>query len=239
LTTPADATFSMLSLAIGIDLAGYRRDHIEGRVTRALEREHAANTVELVRILRGDPAARARFRRSIAISTSGLFRDRGQFDVLEQQVLPELLERHRRLHVWSAGCADGSELYTIGILLERAGALERSTLLGSDVLEENIALARAARYGEVVIEPEIRARARWECRDLVRDGPPAGRWQLVVCRNLAIYLSDKAKAVLHRTLSDALATDGVLLLGRSERVLRPADLGLVRIGPRLYRRQAA
>lgn len=229
----------MLSLAAGIDLGAYRPDHVEARVARALAREDVAGTAELIRLLRRDPVARGRFRRSIAISTSGLFRDREQFDALEQQVLPDLLERHRRLMVWSAGCADGSELYSVGILLERSGALERATLLGSDVLEENLALARAGRYGDVEIEPEIRARARWERRDVVREGPPPGRWHLVVCRNLAIYLTEKAKAVLHRTLSDALANGGVLLLGRSERLLRPAELGLVRIAPRLYRRQAA
>ena len=86
--------------------------------------------------------------------------------------------------MWSAGCADGAELHTLGLVLARMGVLERSVLLGSDLLEENLALARAGDYPE-----EVRARMRWERRDLAADGPPPGRWRLVLCRNVAIYLS--------------------------------------------------
>jgi chemotaxis protein methyltransferase CheR len=226
-----------LSQAVGIDLGAYRSEHVEGRIERALAREGVPDLGGLVRLLRSDPAARKRFRRSVAVSFSGLFRDPAQFDLLERELLPPLVAGGRRLTVWSAGCSDGSELYSVALLLERLGALDRAVLLGSDLLEENLALARDGHYGDVQIGEELRGRARWERRDLVSEGAPPGPWQLILCRNLAIYLAPEAKRTLHATLAESLAPAGVLLLGRSERLVDPSALGLERAGPHAYRRR--
>lgn len=227
-----------LSRAAGIDLGGYRPEHVTERVRRAVEREGLSGEWALVRLLEADPDARGRFRRSVAISVSHLFRDPAQFEFLEREVLPPLLAGGRRLSVWSAGCADGSELYSVAILLERLGALERSLLLGSDLLEENIAAARSGVRGNAVIPSALAGRLRWEQRDLLRDGPPPGRWRLVLCRNLAIYLAPAARERLHALLTGALAPEGVLLLGRSERLDEPARLGVERLAPHAYRKAA-
>jgi chemotaxis protein methyltransferase CheR len=205
-------------------------------VRRALEREGVGGEEALVRLLHRDAGARSRFRRSVAISVSGLFRDRGQFDLLERHVLPALLEGTRRVRVWSAGCADGSELYSVAMLLARLGGLDRSFLLGSDLLEENLDPARRAVYGDVTIPPELRLRVRFERRDLVRESPPPGKWNLVLCRNVAIYFAPAARQALHDLLIRSLARGGVLLLGRSERLANPALLGLEPVAPHAYRR---
>jgi len=68
------------------------------------------------------------------------------------------------------------------------------------------------------------------------DPPPPGRWGLILCRNLAIYLRSEAKTRLHRQLAGVLAPHGVLLLGRSERLSDPAALGLEPVAPHAYRR---
>lgn len=227
---------SALSWAAGVDLAAYREEHVAERVRRAIDREDASGVDELVRLLASNAAARTRFRRSIAISVSGLFRDPEQFELLERELLPQLVADGRRMRVWSAGCADGSELYSVATLLDRLGALERSFLLGSDLLEENLAAAARGVYGSVVIPDHVRARARWERRDLVRGGTPPGKWRLVLCRNVAIYLAADAKHRLYDGLASSLASNGVLLLGRSERLPDPRRLGLERLGPHAYRR---
>lgn len=233
--TPSAA---VLSEASGLELTAYREDHVRERVRRALLREEAATVEELVDLLRRDRAARERFRRSVAISVSGLFRDPAQFELLEREIAPALVENASRIRVWSAGCADGSELYSVALVLDRLGVLDRAFLLGSDLLEENLAVARRGVYGDTTMSPTLRARARWEQRNIVKDGAPPGRWRLVLCRNLAIYLSPAAKRALHETLAEALAPGGVVLVGRSERIADPAKLGLTRIGPHAYRRAA-
>jgi chemotaxis protein methyltransferase CheR len=235
------ATVADLSLAraSGLPLGHFRPEHVSEQIARACARTGTPDAAALARLLARDRDARTRFRRSVAISHGAIFRDPEQFRLLERVLLPRLLEDGRRLTAWSAGCADGSELYTLGIVLERMGALDRALLLGSDLLEENVAAAREGVYPSQPaheIPPAVRERVRWDRRDIVADGPPAGRWRLVLCRNVAIYLAPAARRALYETLVSALATRGVLVLGRSERLLAPSSLGLRPVAPHAYER---
>jgi chemotaxis protein methyltransferase CheR len=223
-----------LARAAGLELGAYHGDHVSERIRRALDRERVRDISALASLIARDEDARARFRRSVAVSVSGLFRDPAQFDLLEHTLLPQLIGSGRRVSVWSAGCADGSELYSVAVLLQRLDALERALLLGSDLLDENLALARGGVYGDVSFPPSLSVRLRWERRDLLREGAPTGKWRLILCRNLAIYLAPASKRALHEVLVGALASGGVLLLGRSERISEPARLGLRRIAPHAY-----
>jgi chemotaxis protein methyltransferase CheR len=224
---------SELEHVSGLPLGSFRSEHVAQQVQRACRREQVAGEEGLARLLRRDHEARRRFRRSVAISHGAMFRDPEQFALVEEVLLPRLLAGGKRLSAWSAGCADGAELHTLALLLSRAGALDRSVLLGSDLLEENLAVARAGEYAD-----DVRARLRWERRDLASDGPPPGRWRLILCRNVAIYLAPAARRRVYATLVSALGSRGVLVLGRSERLIDPGALGLRPAGPHAYERVA-
>jgi chemotaxis protein methyltransferase CheR len=235
---PAPDTLRSLARASGLDLLAYREEHVAERVRRALEREGVEDAGELARLIAADEEARSRFRISVAMVVSGLFRDAEQFELLERKLLPPAIGARRQLRVWSAGCADGSELYSVGIVLAQMDLLDNAVLLGSDLLSENLLVAEQGVYGDVQLPAPLRMRLRWERRDLVRDPAPAGKWSVVLCRNVAIYLSAEAKQGLHERLAGALASGGVLLLGRSERLLDPASLGLEQVAPHAYRKLA-
>jgi chemotaxis protein methyltransferase CheR len=229
-------TLAALSAASGLRLETFRAEHVADRIERALAAEGVSGIDELAAVLRRDERSRERFRRSVAVSHSGFFRDPEQFDALESRILPRLLEHATRLRVWSAGCANGLELWSLAVVLSRLGVLDGAHLLGSDLLDENLAVARAGTYDVVEIAPALRLRVRWERRDLARDDPPAGRFDLILCRNVAIYFEPAAKSRLHRMLAGALAPGGVLMVGRSERLSDPAALGLRRIEGHVYAR---
>jgi chemotaxis protein methyltransferase CheR len=226
----AASTWAELSTASGLPLQTFRPEHVAERI------ERVASATELAGLIRRDTRARERFRRAVAVSHSGFFRDPEQFAVLEARVLPRMLEHAGRVRAWSAGCANGLELWSLAVVLTRLGVLDGGDLLGSDLLEENVAVARAGVHDAVEVAPALRSRVRWERRDLVNDPPPSGRFDLVLCRNVAIYLEPGAKARLHRMLAGALAAGGVLVLGRSERLSDPAALGLRRIERHIYER---
>lgn len=225
---------SELERVSGLPLESFRAEHVNEQVARACRRFEVPDAGALARVLRNDDTARRRFRRAVAISHASMFRDPHQFELLEHELLPRLLAGGGRISAWSAGCSDGSELYSLGILLERLGALDRALLLGSDLLEENVATAQVGAFDGV--SDAVRARVRFEQRDLVADGPPPGRWRLVVCRNVAIYMGPAARARLYTTLVDAMARRAILLLGRSERLIDPAAYGLRTIAPHAYER---
>jgi chemotaxis protein methyltransferase CheR len=220
-----------LARASALPLTSFRSEHVAQQVERACRREGFDDADELARALSRDCEARRRFRRSVAISHSSLFRDPEQFTLLEEVLLPRLLAGRSRLSAWSAGCSNGAELHTLALVLQRMGVLDRALLLGSDLLEENLAAARAGEY-----PPALQTRMRWERRDLAADGPPPGRWRLVLCRNVAIYLEPSARQRLYSTLASALTAHGILMLGRSERLIDPSSLGLRPVAPHTYER---
>jgi chemotaxis protein methyltransferase CheR len=235
MSRPPDTGRDALSRVSALPLDSFRAEHLDMQVGRALLAEGVVDERALADRLADDPGARTRFRRSISVSVSGPFRDPQQFALLSERLLPPLIAQGGPLRVWSAGCADGSELISVGTVLERLGALERAYLLGSDLLEENVARAASDEAG---VSPALRARLRWERRDIVAAPPPPGRWRLVLCRNVAIYLTRAAREQVHQRLADALAPGGVLLLGRAERIAEPAAFGLVPAGPHAYHRAA-
>lgn len=215
-----------LGRACGLPLAAFREEH--------LRKQLRGSIAELTKQVQVDPMLRERLRAAIANSVTGPRRDPQQFKLLEDELLPPLLRGSGTLRVWSAGCSDGSELFDLAGLLDDAGALERSYLLGSDLLPENLDKARNAAAAK---PPQLRSRLRWEQRDLTAGGAPSGTWNLILCRNVAIYMRADVRDRLHAMLAGALGRDGVLMLGRSERIRDPHALGLERAGAHAYRRQ--
>ena len=228
-----------LSAAVGIRLDSFRDAHIRECVRRAIARERVADVHSLVQRLRSDDEARSRFRRTVAVSVTDMFRDPGQFEVVDG-ILARIARSspQRRVRVWSAGCANGAEVHTLAILLERHGLLDGALLTGSDLLEENIEVARSGALRTPDVPAAAAALTRFEVRDLVHDEPPAGGFSLVLCRNVAIYLGAEGRAALHGRLAGSLAPGGVLVVGRTERIADPAGIGLDELEPHVYGRSA-
>lgn len=142
----------------------------------------------------------------------------------------------------SAGCGAGEEAFTLGmLLLETAprvvGSAERARVLGVDRCEDFLATARAASYdaanhqqlprelaqrflqptvgGSARVVPELQALVTFEQHELT-EGVPAGRYALIVCKNVLLHLGDEAQERLVQSLLGSLTDDGVLLVARAE-----------------------
>jgi chemotaxis methyl-accepting protein methylase len=173
---------------------------------------------------------------------------------LSGHVLPLLAASRRRLRVWSVGCSDGPELYSVAMLLDDLGLLERCDLLGTDCRPDAVERARGGLYDDAdlrAVPPDLRARhfvhdgrhwrvnrrlrdaAQWRTGDILTVREP-GLWDLVLCRNLAIYLQPQAASALWRQLEAAVGPGGVLALGKAERPGCTRQFSA--LGPCLYRR---
>lgn len=231
---PAVGVLRALGAACGLDLEAFRPEHVARTIDRAVERLGLAGPAALTGAVAADPRIRARFRRAVAVSTSGMWRDPQQFDLLDRLVGAADPER-RPLRVWSVGASDGSELCSVALMLEGRGRLAGAVLLGSDLLPENVALARE-RCRERLTAEQLAA-VRFEERDVVRSAP-TGSWDVVLCRNVLIHLAPDAKRAMLDRATGALAPGGLLLLGRSERLPRGERRGLDDAGQNAYRRVA-
>src|SRR4051812_43498012 len=124
--TAVEADRLALARVSALPLHVFRDEHLATQLRRALAAEGAPDLRALASRIAADPTARARLRRSTAVSVSGPFRDPQQFTLLERELLPPLIAQSGRLRVWSAGCADGSELVSLGRVLQNLGALDRA-----------------------------------------------------------------------------------------------------------------
>lgn len=229
---PAPADLRALGAACDLDLTRFRAPHVARTVDRAVARHRLAGPAALAELLVATPAARARFRRAVAVSTTGMFRDPAQFALLDR-LMREDAGGGRPLRIWSIGMSDGSELCSLALLLQAQGRLPGAALLGSDLLPENVALARD-RVREQ-LDDAARAVVRIEERDVTRSAP-SGSWDVVLCRNVLIHLAPDAKRAMLDRAADALSPGGLLLLGRSERLPRDDRRGLDDAGANAYRR---
>jgi two-component system CheB/CheR fusion protein len=156
------------------------------------------------------------------------------------------------VRVWAAGCATGEEAYSLAILLhEHAVALQSSNepvpeiqVFATDLGEEAVHTARAGYYSDNIaadlsderlerffenesggyrVRRRIRESVIFAKHDLMSD-PPFSRLDLVVCRNLLIYLKREAQRGIFEVFHYALRAGGYLFLGSAESAEDMSDL---------------
>ncbi len=228
----------------GIALDASKGYLIEGRLSALAEQNGCSSFAMLISRARSD-ASRSIERRIIdAITTNEtmFFRD----NLLRRKIIPDLIDRRRRtgasrIRIWSAACSTGQELYSIAILLkELLGDPDRygARLLGTDISDEAVARASKGIFSAVEIArglpPELRTKyftpreANWQIRDelrglasfrrlnLMQDVPGLGKFDIILCRNVAIYFNEADRRTLFNRIERSLEPDGYLLIGSME-----------------------
>ena len=200
-----------------------------------------------------EPALSQRVVEALLNNETYFFRDRTPFDMLSRTALPALAERRqasKRLRIWSAGCSTGQEIYSIAMLFAEDPVRWRGwtvDLLGSDVSETVVGRARQGLYtqfeaqrglgitqmirwfeetddGWRVIEA-LRRNVRFQVHNIL-EAPPhpgEGQFDIVLCRNVLLYLNGEKKRMAFDRLGSALAPDGWLMLGAGETVIGQTD----------------
>lgn len=240
----------------GIDLASYKRGQMERRIRAMAERSGISNLQEYGRLLGQDAQQLRQFLDRVTINVSELFRNPEKFEELRLHILPTLLRRKRTLSIWSAGCSYGAEVYSLAILLHQLGAGHGHHLLASDIdrgiLErakqgifseedmKNVPSALQKRYFTLTTDgyqvgPLLQGKVEFRHHDLLRDDFPRNI-DLILCRNVVIYFSDDAKSRLFSRFYQALAPDGILLIGSTERIANAHEIGYNMPRPFFYQR---
>lgn len=204
----------------------------------------------VARAERDDPALRRALTQAVPVGETYFFRGPQHFAFLRAALAPRwAAEPGVARAVWSAGCATGEEAWSLAATLRAAG-VEQFQVIGTDLVEANVAAARAGRYGTWSlrggvpagedpllpagaggvreVDPALRARVAFEVHNLLDAPPPPGRFDLVLCRNVLIYMTPEAAARVVARLGEALAPGGVVAFATMD--LDGAPPPLVRIG---------
>ena len=247
-----DLILSGLEKTRGVDLNGYRRAVLRRRLAARMSRVGAPTIADYLERLRDDPEEYDRLIEAVAINVSSFFRNPLVFEILAQQVLPEIIDRKERrgsreIRGWSAGCAQGEEAYSIAILLHQAlsgeGASWTTMIFATDIDGEALTAARRAVYAReslastkletvdryfkkegdgFALASEIRESVHFSRDDLLCSNHSSplesvfGFFDIVMCRNVLIYLSRQVQAKVLQRLTGTLAPGGYLVLGVAE-----------------------
>ncbi len=172
------------------------------------------------------------------------FRDRQIFEVIEQQVLPELAEKHadtKRLSIWSAGCSTGQEAFSLAMMFaEQAKRWSgwHIEILGTDLSSQAIATAQRATYTQFEIQRglsiaqtlshfgetpagwqagrSLQRMVRFKVGNILSPEEGFGRHNLVLCRNVLLYFDGRTRERAFDCLARSMAQDGYLMLGGGE-----------------------
>jgi len=188
----------------------------------------------------------------LTVNETFFFRNTEHFAALTELVLPELLGRaraeQRPVRALSAGCASGEEAYSLAIALEALGAAPHEiSITGVDVSPAVIERARRARFSawslratpdetraryfarageQWVLASRVAERVSFELGNLIAGTGTfwtAGPYDLILCRNVLMYLAHACKQEVLARIHRQLSPDGRLVLGAAETVLGVSD----------------
>ena len=262
------AILATLRTRAGLDLRPYKPGTLKRRIERRIHLARLPDARAYADFLKERPEERAALVDDLLITVTGFFRDLDAWEVLRTEAIAPLLERAREpdvpIRAWLAGCASGEEAYSLAILLmeeARARGLgpRAFEIFATDTSDKALERARWGRYpaadvadlpaawreayferedDHVRIRPPLRERIVFARHDLIAD-PPFSRVDLLVCRNVQIYLRPETQQKLAHVFHFALRDGGYLFLGNAESVAAEELFAPVSKAARLFRRTGA
>jgi two-component system CheB/CheR fusion protein len=234
--------FTVLRRVSGIDFRQYKTPTVKRRLLRRMALHRLTGVDAYVRHLRENAKEATALYQDLLIHVTRFFREPDSFAVLTDEVFPELAERDEDgpVRIWVPGCATGEEAYSVAISLTEVlgddASSRRIQIFATDVSATAIEQARAGVYplsiatdvsnerlkrfftkadGGYKINKVLRDACVFARHDLTRD-PPFSRLDLIVCRNVMIYLDAQLQRRLISVFHYALRARGFLMLGAAE-----------------------
>ncbi len=192
------------------DFRGYAQASLKRRLASALVQFDCKTLSQLQDRVLHEPAVFPALLEYLTVQVSDMFRDPSYFQALRQEVVP-LLRTYPSLKVWVAGCSAGEEVYSLAILLQEEGLLDRTLIYATDINPHSLDKAKQDK----LFDKGLREHMVFSDHSLATDSVFA-EVHLVSCRNVLIYferdLQDRALGLFR----ESLCHRGFLGLGSKE-----------------------
>lgn len=236
-----------------VDLTDYKRSSLLRRIRVRMQQVGVECYQDYFDHLQQQPDEVSQLLDTVFINVTCFFRDRPVWDYLENQVIPQIVAKkalNEPIRVWSAGCASGEETYSLAMLLAEALGLEqfqkRVRIYGTDVDRDALLQARRGYYSPNAVElipPNLLERYfqrrtdgyRWRSdlghpiifypHNLIQ-AAPLPKIDLLVCRNMLMYLTPEAQIRALVRFHFSLRENGFLMLGQAEDLITPDQKSL-------------
>ncbi len=239
-----DSLYRVISERTGYLFSHYKRNVVARRVRRRMYLHGVSSVDAYLNLLAKKDQEASQLVSDLLIGVTSFFRDRLAWKALHLEVTRKLIagEDESPIRVWTPGCATGEEAYSVAMLLQYeldlAGKKREIQVFATDVNDRALERAREGTYPptiaadlppeylqkfftrgddglSVTVNKEIRQQVVFAKQNLLTD-PPFSRLDLVICRNLLIYLDPEAQEKCIALFHYALNQGGYLFLGNAE-----------------------
>jgi chemotaxis protein methyltransferase CheR len=229
----------------GFDFRDYSLPSLRRRLWKRIYAEGLVTISGLQEKVLHDPSCMERLLLDLSINTTAMFRDPSFYLAFRQKIVP-LLRTYPFVRIWHAGCSTGEEVYSMAILLQEEGLLERSRIYATDIneavlqrakdgifplntMQENTANYIAAggtgtfskyytaRYDYALFRPSLRENIVFAQHNLVTDAS-FNHFNVIFCRNVLIYFNNQLQERVQQLFLNSLEMFGILGLGKKETI---------------------
>lgn len=235
--------FEAIFLKYGYDFRNYSKAHIRRRVLSRLGMSNIPTVTDLLNKVLRDPDFFRDFLDDLSINVTEMFRDPDFYKSFRETIVPKL-KTYAFFKVWHAGCSTGEEVYSLAILFQEEGLLDRCQVYATDFNRKVLEIAKEgvyqkadmeqyernyqlsggkkklsdyykSMYGSVMFNKELASRIVFADHNLVTDSVFA-EVNLILCRNVLIYFDKSLQDKVLTLFHDSLVSSGILCLGTKE-----------------------
>lgn len=230
-------------LRYGYDFRNYSKAHIKRRIIHRLATSQLSTITDLQNKVLWDREFFREFMGDLSINVTEMFRDPYFYKSFRENIVPKL-RTYTFFKVWHAGCATGEEVYSLAILLQEEGLLDRCQVYATDFNRKVLEIAKEgvyqkvdieqyeknyqlsggrkklsdyynSMYGSVMFNKELSNRIVFADHNLVTDSVFADV-NLIMCRNVLIYFEKDLQEKVLSLFYESLVPSGILCLGTKE-----------------------
>ena len=227
----------------GYDFTGYSEASLRRRIDRFMIKDHIPDSTVLRSMVLQNPDYFRHLVEEMTVNVTEMLRDPLFYRALREEVIP-VLATYPFIRVWHAGCSTGEEVYSMAILLQEAGILQKSRLYATDINPDVIEKARngifpasqmqkysenyiqsggkqdfssyyTSNYNLAKFDERLSEKMTFATHNLVADSS-FNEFQLILCRNTLIYFNKNLQSQVLELFDRSLESLGFLALGTKE-----------------------
>lgn len=229
----------------GYDFRDYAPASLKRRVWKRVEGEGLQTISGLQERVIHDAECMERLLFDLSVHVTDFFRDPGFYNVFRKKAVP-LLRTFPFIRIWHAGCATGEEVYSLAILLQEEGLLDRCKIYATDMNEAVLRKAKSgifplksmqkftrnylkaggerafsdyytARYENAVFHQGLKKNMVFAQHNLATDGS-FNEFNVILCRNVMIYFNRELQSRAHHLFHKSICLNGILVVGEKESI---------------------
>ena len=250
--TPETDGFSTLKRYIEqtlkIQCSNYKEDYIKRRLLSRMRSTGTTTYDDYLKYLKEHAPELENLRNALTINVTEFFRDGEVYDHIKKEVIPALFHGRKTIRIWCAGCSTGEEPYSIAMILHDIMAADKTLsgqIYATDIDEVVLKKAKEGIYpakslakvpeaqihrhftklpdGNYQVKPGLQELIRFRPHDLMSGQPISKFLDMITCRNVTIYFTEKQKDELARMFHKALVPGGYYIMGKTEYLGREVE----------------